>query len=96
VKNLVKSFLPARSVTVEALFVEVAQIRALADQINEVVQQLNHTLQFGGETGLPLMVAVADRCRTDSAAIVATVYAMERSLDTAVNRLGEAADQLTN
>ncbi len=99
-KSKLKRYLPARATTVDAVFAEIVALRHVTDHINDVVeqinatvQQMNHELHHGGDSGLPLLVAVAERTRTDAATMVATTHAMDRSLGTAVKRLEEAAER---
>jgi hypothetical protein len=89
-----KRFMPARATTVEALLAEVVRLRETVEQTNAIVQQMNHELHHGGDSGLPLLVDLADRSRTDAATVTATAHAMERSLSTAVTRLEDVAERL--
>lgn len=93
-KQRLKRFLPARATTVEALHAEVVHLRQVVEHTNSVLLQMNHELHHGGDAGLPLLVDVADRCRTDAATMVASAHAMERSLDVAVQRLETVAERL--
>ena len=93
-KQRLKRFLPARSVQVEALHAEVRQLREQVEHATGVLMQMNHELHHGGETGLPLIIDLADRCKTDAATVTATAHAMERSLAVAVSRLEDAARHL--
>lgn len=93
-KQRLKRFLPARATTVEALHAEIVHLRQVVEHTNSVLLQMNHELHHGGDAGLPLLVDVADRARTDAATVVATAHAMERSLDVAVRRLEDVAERL--
>ena len=71
-KQRLKRFLPARSVQVEALHAEVRQLREQVEHATGVLMQMNHELHHGGETGLPLIIDLADRCKTDAATVTDT------------------------
>ncbi len=72
---------------VAALSAEVAALRDVVLNINhvvtrmdDVVNQLNHDVRFGGERSLPLFLGYAERLRLDADTAIGASHLIERQL----------------
>jgi hypothetical protein len=65
---------------VRALRAEVADLRAVVEQTNRVLMDLNHEVRSGSESALPLFLGWADRLRLDTDTAVAAAQVIERQL----------------
>ena len=95
-KSLLKRVLPGPvmralglSTQINQLSAEVAELRSLLEEQHRVLLSLNHHLMYGGETGLPLLVDVAERVRSDADAAIGALLAIDRRLTVAENRVSE-------
>ncbi len=73
---------------------EITALRSLMDDQRHTLLSLNHTIVYGGESGLPLLIDIVDRIRTDADTTIGAVHAMERMLMVATQRLDAAAARL--
>lgn len=73
---------------------ELAAIRSMVEEQRRVLLSLNHNILYGGETGLPLLVDVVDRVRSDAETTVGAVHAMHRAMSVTSARLEAAVDRL--
>ncbi len=73
---------------------EIADLRSIVEEQHRVLLSLNHTLVFGGETGLPLLVDVVDRIRTDADTTIGALHAMQRQIGLVTNRIDEIASRI--
>lgn len=100
-KQLLRSIVPGRvrlllaaGGRVEHIEREVVELRSMVEDTRRVVMSLNHHLIHGGPSGMPLLIDVAERMRTDADASIGAVSAMERSLHVVEQRLAAVADRL--
>jgi hypothetical protein len=100
-KRIVKRVLPA-SITrqlqspgrFDELQREIADLRSIVEDQHRVILSLNHAIVYGGETGLPLMVDIVDRIRSDAETTIGAVHAMHRLLSIATQRLEALAERV--
>jgi hypothetical protein len=98
VKQMIKRLVPRRLVRqmqspdrLDEIQRELESLRLLMEDQRHILQSLNHTIVYGGESGLPLLIDIVDRVRTDADTTIGAVHAMELMLSTATDRLTAAA-----
>ncbi len=101
VKQMLKRVVPQRLVRqlqcpdrLDEIQRELALLRSLMEDQRHTLQSLNHTIVYGGESGLPLLIDIVDRVRTDADTTIGAVHAMERMLAAATDRLDSASVRL--
>lgn len=59
---------------------QVAELRAIVDQTNQVLMTLNHEIRSGAEEALPLFLGYFERLRLDTDTAIGAAQIIERQL----------------
>lgn len=59
---------------------QVAELRALVEQMNQTLQTLNHDVRSGAEEALPLFLGYSERLRLDADTAIGAAQVIERQL----------------
>jgi hypothetical protein len=101
VRRILKRVVPERLIRqlqspdrLDEIHRDLVDLRALVEDQRHILLSLNHTILYGNEEGLPLLIDIVDRIRTDADTTIGAVHAMDRSLASAIQRLTAAVTRL--